>query len=113
MGWWGEDIMGGDTPLDVKLMWKEKFHNSTVSSNEASQFFEEINEKWDGCDEDIVKQVVGYLMLKSKFHISFQLKQIILQAIENEMNDSKFHEIWNEPEKRITHLKNFKKQLIQ
>jgi hypothetical protein len=101
MGWWSKDIMGGDSPLDVKdeiygicevnEFEGEDGHNDLSKEHFAKNIdkileFVRDQENNDYYDESaIAYQVLGVLMMKAGAPISPELKA---EIIENSMTDT-------------------------
>ena len=112
MGWWSEDIIGGDIPLDViyeiyNACGKEEFDDN---GDEVELTKEDINSNidkilklksgYDGDDENIFYQVLGYMIMERGATLSNDLKQKIINACEND-------EYATESSKRLEIIKNF------
>ena len=112
MGWWSEDIIGGDSPLDViyeiyNACGKEEFDDD---GNKVELTKEDINSNIDKIlklksgyeddDENIFYQVLGYMIMERGATLSNNLKQKIINACEND-------EYAEESSKRLEIIKNF------
>jgi len=98
MGWWSEDIMGGDTPLDIegliydflKIEFWDENDNKSVIPKEAfkdeAKLIKYITQKQSGwgCDTEIFYQVVAVLMMRSGAPISEKLKGYIYEACDDD-----------------------------
>ena len=103
MGWWDEGIMGGDNPMDIESVWDETFddiHN--ITSKQAIAFISKLQKKWT-CPEEIIAEVVGFLMIEGVNKMSKKLKKIVIQAIDDEDTSG-----WNNPPLRRQRLTEFK-----
>jgi hypothetical protein len=99
MGWWSKDIMGGDSPLDVKdgifdICGVDEFGEDgrDITRKDIEDHMPQIldfvrsHENNDYYDESaIAYQVLGVLMMKTGTPITEELKQEIL---ENSKTDS-------------------------
>ena len=120
MGWWDEGIMGGDTPLDFKGNFEDRFGSLDASFNEyriedgqepipcvkpdpqaVVTFINEHSGKWG--DDEILSQVTGYLVMERGAPMNDQLRQIILSGIDMEVSEGCGS--WGSPETRLARLK--------
>ena len=112
MGWWSHDIMGGDSPLDAEdsiyeICGTEKFpKNFKFGEDQAVEVTAEALEanlpailemlKKDSYEPWIGYQVLGVMLMKSGAAISKELKETILQSVEDDewgQEDAKRKEI--------------------
>jgi len=101
MGWWSEDIMGGDTPLDIEdyiydIVGIEKFGKDTEINpipkekfDDPSQIILTMQEKdggyWLKSDTgNIFYQVLGVMMMKVGAPIDGPLKKKMIKAAQND-----------------------------
>lgn len=103
MGWWDESIMGGDAPLDVQIYFEEQRINT---SDEAVAFIEKMINHWN-CYENVIKHVVGFLMIKNGHDMSDQLRQLVIDGIEAECEEEALL-CWTRPDIRRERLMEFK-----
>lgn len=103
MGWWSTGIMGGDSPLDIQSRFEDKFGKQDAPTpEEAITFINEMIAEWD-CEQDVIKQVTGYLVLERKGKFSDELRNLIIEGIVGEDTST-----WNRPSERDTILAEFK-----
>lgn len=107
MGWWDESIMGGDAPLDIQIYFEEQ---RIDTSDEAVAFIEGMINHWN-CYENVIKQVVGFLMIKNGRAMSDQLRQLVIDGIEAECEEEALL-CWTRPDIRREHLMEFKKVVL-
>lgn len=124
MGWWDEGIMGGDTPLDFKGNFEDRFGSEDPEFNEwrvedghapipfvkpdpqdVVAFINEIGDKWG--DGEILKQVTGFLVMERGAPMNDELRALIIQGIDEEISEGA--ESWGSPETRIARLQEFRK----
>lgn len=127
MGWWDEGIMGGDTPLDFKGNFEDKFGSLDSSFNEyriedgkepipcvkpspedVMTFINENTQKWG--DDHILLQVTGYLVMERGAPMNDRLRNSILTGVDFEINEGA--ESWGSPETRIERLTEFRKLVV-
>ena len=97
MGWWSLDIMGGDTPLDIQEDLNSQYSRLIITPEEAITYIV-------ADDDPVTRQVVGFLMVKNGLPLNEELKQMILDGIDAELDEPRFTEV----EERNGHLKAFR-----
>ena len=126
MGWWDEGIMGGDTPLDFKGNFEDKFGSTDPEFNEWREedgkptipfvkpdpqevltFINDFDWRWGRDDEPILKQVTGFLLMERGAPMNDELRALIIQGIDEEISEGA--PTWNSPETRIARLQEFRK----
>ena len=128
MGWWSPAIMGGDTPLDYKGNFEDKFGSKDPEFNEwraqdgkepiayvtptAEQTLEFLAEcrnwKWHSADDEAVLcEVAGFLHMERGGTMNDELRQAILVGVDMELAEG--CETWNNPQERIDILQDFRK----
>ena len=107
MGWWSENIMGGDTPLDIESFIYHALEIEQFPDQENDNYGEVIKIPADKFDYDkivaylknrekddywlkgdygnIFHQVLGVLMMKFGAPISDDLKKKMIEAAENDV----------------------------
>lgn len=126
MGWWDEGIMGGDTPLDFKDSFEERFGSLNSSFNEyraenghepvpfvkpdpqdVVDFITNFIWHWNNDEKPILKQVVGFLVMERGAAMNDELRALVLEGIDNELEIGS--KSWNIPELRHARLQEFRK----
>ena len=99
MGWWSVDIMGGDSPLDIKAMIFEalevvqyddkyedehKIPNHKFDYDKVVDFLDDDDEYWLKSEGNIFHQVLGVMMLEAGAVIDDNLKAKMIEAAEKD-----------------------------
>lgn len=100
MGWWSDDIMGGDPPYDIQAHFEELA--APVTPEKAIELISKLAKEWYW-EEPIIKQVVGFQMIERGYEMSDALRALVIDGIDNDESDD-----WNDPEKRKRKLAEFK-----
>lgn len=127
MGWWDEGIMGGDTPLDFKGNFEDTFGSTDPEYNQyliedgkppipfvkpepqaVVTFINENSQRWG--DDEILRQVAGFLVMERGAPMNDELRGMILDGIDQEINEGATS--WNSPETRIARLQEFRKAVV-
>lgn len=83
MGWWGHDIMGGDTPLDVKDRFEDELAGE-YTPEKAIAFIGMLRAEW-GCDYDeIIAQCIGWLVMHHGLPINDQLRALVIEGCDSD-----------------------------
>lgn len=77
MGWWSEDIMGGDTPLDIEIWWKD---DNIKTDQQAYDFAVKACGKWG--DDPVTWQVTGWLMIRENIKMSQRTADKVIEMAE-------------------------------
>jgi hypothetical protein len=108
MGWWSEDIMGGDTPLDIESYWNDE------EEKDVRSFYNHILSKW-GVDEDdpwtelsFLSTPIAFCAMRDGIPIDDAFKQMVYEHIKKEDLTT-----WSDPESRDRALTDFKNLLIE
>jgi len=125
MGWWSESIMGGDTPLDFKGEFEDRFGSLDEAFNEYRAEdgqppipyrlpespevieFLKIGEKWG--DQHILQQVTGFLLMERGAPMSEELRALVIQGIDEE---NPTEDGWSNGEAREKVLHEFKAAVL-
>lgn len=128
MGWWAPDIMGGDTPLDFKGNFEDRFGSldeefnkwrlddgkepiefRVPTSEETLEFIQSCRAwKWySGSEDPVLLQVTGFLVIERGGQMNDELRAEVLRGIDEEIAEG--CEEWNNPQERITCLQEFRK----
>jgi hypothetical protein len=100
MGWWGYDIMSGDTPLDIEGDFEDRFGDNIPTADETLAF---IREQSNPYDDPVFMQVMGYLLINKAAPISPDLKKAILNALDNDESDN-----WDSVDERKKAISEFR-----
>lgn len=103
MGWWSETIMGGDSPLDIAQCFEDRFGTrKDINPEEAIKLIDDTIAMWK-CDECIIKQVVGFMMIERGCSFSSELRKVVLEGIDDEDTTS-----WKDSSTRDEKLREFR-----
>lgn len=135
MGWWGTDIMGGDTPLDIegdignKLFTKEELaqHGADYPSELShavirerlaeriekwKEWFEPVRARWAGYgSEELAYHVIGWMCVTESVKIPDDLKPLIVQAVDNSLATEEGWN-WKDWEMRQEELLTFRRRVL-
>lgn len=122
MGWWSESIMGGDTPLDFRGAFEDKFGSDDPKHNEwrvqdgeqpvpfikptSEQTLEFLKSAETWGEQAILYQVVGWLVMERAAPMNDELRQLVFKGIDSEVNEGAVE--WGSPEARIARLMEFR-----
>lgn len=118
MGWWSDSIMGGDAPLDIEFGFEERFGTNDAEKASEEEFpefrmptaeesVEFINEMIRGGeDNNLVRQVTGFLVMNRAAPMSDELRRIILEGIDDEIKEGA--QDWDDPASRVQTLSDFR-----
>ena len=126
MGWWGEGIMCGDSPLDVQGDFNDKFQAhvwdedeewfDTSRINPNAPYLKEGDELQilTFCDEKVasyydpyeVYGAVGFTMMECGWPMSDELKTRIIEAVDGEDTSG-----WGNEDVRLAEIENFKEMV--
>lgn len=126
MGWWDEGIMGGDSPLDFKGNFEDKFGSLDPEFNEwrvedgkepipfilpepdaVFALINEISGQWG--DEHVFAQVAGFLVMERGAKMNDELRKAVLNGIDMELTEIQEEESgWSSPETRKERLTEFR-----
>lgn len=121
MGWWSDDIMGGDTPLDLQGDFEDKFGaldpyegqfedvatppTFVLPTPEQSIAFIEERLGYDG---EITKQVVGFMLLERGAPLNDRLRALINEGLDEDESEN-----WNDSGSRAVRINEFRQLLAQ
>lgn len=101
MGWWGHDIMGGDTPLDVKDRFEDELAGK-YTPEAAADFIQQLHSEW-GCEGSIIAQSVGWLVMHHGLPMSEELRTLVVDGCNDDPSSD-----WIEKDQRIQAVSEFK-----
>lgn len=122
MGWWSEGIMGGDTPLDIRAEFEDRFGSDDPDATEENKllcvptadeglaFLNDTMTEWNfGSDYPIIKQVTGFLVMERSAPMNDELRRLVIEGIDAEINEIKQGApTWNDPASRLQSLSDFR-----
>jgi hypothetical protein len=118
MGWWSEDIMGGDGPCDIQCMFDREFGTrideedewgeyelpAKVAGNKVIDFADKAIK--DYFDFEEVWQAIGYIMIDAGMPMTDSVRKKVLRATDSEIEGGA--ESWCSPEGRLEKLREFR-----
>lgn len=117
MGWWSDSIMGGDAPLDIEFSFEERFGTNDAEKASEEEFpefrlptseetVEFITRMTKDEDNNLVKQVTGFLVMERAAPMSDELRHLVLEGIDGEIKEGA--QDWDDPASRLQTLSNFR-----
>jgi hypothetical protein len=117
MGWWSEDIMGGDSPMDIACMFDREFGTEIKDSEwgdydlpkrVAGTKVLEFGEKCiaDYFDFEEVFQAIGFIMIDNGMPMTDRVRKKVLAATDLEIEGGA--ESWSSPKGRLKKLREFR-----
>lgn len=88
MGWWGEGVMDGDSPLDLQWEFEEEFGGEPSPKTEytpekAVDFIKSRLVPWTS-QEYILKQVTGWLAVSRGWPINEEFRALIIEGCDDD-----------------------------
>ena len=135
MGWWGTNIMGGDTPLDIegnigdvlftkeelvqhKVSYPSQLPNNVIHQRLAErigqwkEWFNPIHSRWAGYGNgELAYHVIGWMCVTESVKIPDELKALIVQAVDFSLATEEDWN-WKDWQTRQDELRTFRQQVI-
>lgn len=106
MGAWGHGIMQGDTPMDIKWCFEERFGETKPADPEqAAHLIDDITKKELRGDRPVTAQVVGWLQIQRGGKFNDTLRRYVLEGIDDDDVDGAG---WSDPAERRAKLAEFR-----
>lgn len=114
MGCWSVEIMGGDTALDVRYMFEQKFGSKEDDENEVPfrlptpedsiEFLKDNLKQFGSYDHNVVCQATGFLLMERGAPCNQKLRNLVLTGCSGED-----YTAWQDPKARRKVIREFKR----
>jgi hypothetical protein len=113
MGWWGYNIMEGDTPCDLQIVLEEQLTEIGIdlesfkpSSQQLLDICKHEEMNYIACGEThLIGQVVGFMAIINEWPMCDVLAERVIADCDTEINGENY---FDDPSQRIKHLEELK-----